>query len=140
MDSLGNFPFSGHSVIMGKTHRSWQDIDKVLSHFGQQRGPARHSYRSFVSKGIKQGRRPDLTGGGLIRSQGGWEAVKSLRKTGEHRKSDECILGNSDFVKKVLAQSEEALERKYALEAKGIGIEDIAARVAQLLGMSCEAV
>ncbi len=112
MDRLGKYPFSGHSVIIGKTHRSWQDIDRVLSHFGQQRGPARRSYRSFVSKGIKHGRRPDLTGGGLIRSQGGWEAVKSLRKTGEHRKSDERILGDSDFVKKVLAQSEEALERR----------------------------
>ncbi len=49
------------------------------------------------------------------------------------------ILGDSDFVKKMLAQSEEALERKVALEAKGIGIEDIAARVAQLLEMTYDA-
>ena len=49
------------------------------------------------------------------------------------------ILGDSDFVKKVLVQSAEVLERKYALEAKGIGIEDIAARVALLLGMTYEA-
>ena len=76
----------------------------------------------------------------MIRSQGGWETVKSLRKTGEHRKSDERILGDSDFVKKVLAQSKEALERKYALEAKGIGIEDIAQRVAHLLGMTIDEV
>ena len=112
MDNFGKYPFPGHSVIMGKTHLSWQDIDKVLSHFGKRRGSTRRSYRVFVSKGIEQGRRPDLTGGGLIRSQGGWEAVKSLRKTGDHRQSDERILGDSAFVKKVLAQSEEVLERK----------------------------
>ena len=140
MDSLGKYPFSGHSVIMGKILQSWQDIDKVLSHFGKHRGAARRSYRVFVSKGIEQGRRSDLTGGGLIRSQGGWATVKSLRKAGGHLKSDERILGDSDFVKKVLAQSEEALERKYALQAKGIGIEDIAKRVAQLLEMPYEAV
>jgi REP element-mobilizing transposase RayT len=140
MDSLGKYPFSGHCVIMGKIRHTWQDIDKVLSHFGKHRGPARRSYRAFVSKGIEQGRRSDLTGGGLIRSQGGWEAIKSLRKGGGHQKSDERILGDSDFVKKVLAQSEEALERRYALQAKGIGIEDIAERVAHLLGMTIDEV
>ena len=38
MDALGKYPFSGHSVIMGKAHQPWQDIDKVLRHFGTQRG------------------------------------------------------------------------------------------------------
>ena len=37
-------------------------------------------YREFISEGIVQGRRPDLVGGGLVRSLGGWSDVKALRK------------------------------------------------------------
>ncbi len=35
-------------------------------------GDAKRSYRRFVEEGAGQGHRSDLTGGGLIRSQGGW--------------------------------------------------------------------
>jgi putative transposase len=62
------------------------------------------------------------------------------RKPVGHRKSDERILGDSAFVKKVLAQNEEVLERKYALRSKGIGIENIAERAAHLLGMTYDEV
>ena len=140
MDGLAKYPFSGHGVIMGKTHQSWQDIDKVLRHFGKQKGPARRSYRAFVSKGIEQGRRSDLTGGGLIRSQGGWKAVKTLRKAGGHLKSDERILGDSAFVEKVLAQSQEALEQRYTLRARGMDLDAVAKRVADQLGMTLDEV
>jgi putative transposase len=44
--------------------------------FGEKLGAAKRGYRSFVEKGIAQGRRQDLTGGGLLRSAGGWEGVK----------------------------------------------------------------
>ena len=32
---------------------------------------------------IEQGRRPELLGGGLIRSLGGWKAVKNARFSGQ---------------------------------------------------------
>jgi len=44
-----------------------------------------------------QGRRPDLVGGGLLRSHGGWASLKALRKAGAHQKGDERILGESTF-------------------------------------------
>ncbi len=47
-----------------------------------------------------------MTGGGLIRSTGGWAAVKELRKTKVHVKSDERILGDGDFVDEVLSKAE----------------------------------
>ncbi len=59
----------------------------------------------LVSQRICLGRRPELTGGGLIRSLGGWSAVKSMRRLREHVKSDERILGDSDFVQSVLSAS-----------------------------------
>jgi hypothetical protein len=47
----------------------------------------------FVDKGISEGRRDDLTGGGLIRNHGGWAAVKHMRRAKMFEKSDERILG-----------------------------------------------
>jgi len=45
-----------------------------------------------------RGRRFELVGGGLIRSLGGWGEVKKMRRTGQDRiKSDQRILGESDF-------------------------------------------
>jgi hypothetical protein len=56
--------------------------------------------KSLVTKsGLNQGRQPELTGGGLIRSIGGWKALKKIRLKGQDRvKSDARILGDSDFV------------------------------------------
>ncbi|MBW1796580.1 MAG: hypothetical protein JRJ38_19560 [Deltaproteobacteria bacterium] len=65
---------------MAKRKNDWQDTDKVLGMFGDKAGPARRAYRAFVEKGITHGKRSDLTGGGLVRSAGGWAAVKALKR------------------------------------------------------------
>jgi hypothetical protein len=49
-------------------------------------------------KGVNDGKRPELVGGGLIRSLGGWSAVKALRGMSERIKGDERILGDGSFV------------------------------------------
>jgi len=61
--------------------------------FGENIGAARRAYRTFVKNGIARGRRVDLTGGGLLRSAGGWEGVKLLREEKVYQKNDERILG-----------------------------------------------
>ena len=67
------------------------------------------------------GRRPELVGGGLIRSFGDWEKVKKMRLKGHERiKSDQRILGENDFVLEVLSESEELFSRKYTLKGKGL--------------------
>jgi putative transposase len=53
---------------------------------------------AFVAKGISEGRRDDLKGGGLIRSHGGWAAVKQMCRAKMFEKSDKRILGDGDFV------------------------------------------
>lgn len=138
LNHLGRYPFSGHSVIMGKQERSWQDFQETLSYFGNRISSARSKYRQFVGEGLDQGKRRDLVGGGLIRSTGGWSAVKGMRKAKIHIKSDERILGDSDFVEKILSKTNEALERKYVLEAKGVDLKYIAGKVAVLLQMPIE--
>ena len=87
---------------MGKRKAEWQDVSKVLGMFGRKVHPARKKYYDFVNKGIEMGRRPELIGGGLIRSTGGRQAVKAFGKSKIHLKGDERILGDSDFVLEVL--------------------------------------
>ena len=69
----------------------------------------------------------------MIRSAGGWEAVKELQESRIHMKSDERILGDGEFVSEILSRTEESLERRYALKAGGVDIDFIAKRVATLL-------
>jgi chromosomal replication initiation ATPase DnaA len=76
-----------------------------------------------------------LTGGGLIRSSGGWAALKEFRKAGICVKGDERILGDSDFVSEVLKAANEQLEEKYSLKASGYDFDRIVDRVAQVLSM-----
>jgi putative transposase len=135
LDQLDQYPFSGHGVIMGKHEQPWQNCKKVLLHFGKRVNPARQKYREFVSRGIEEGRRDDLIGGGLIRSAGGWSAVEELKRSKIHMKSDERILGNSDFVSEILSKSEDHFERRYALKAAGIDIDFAAKRVPALLNI-----
>jgi hypothetical protein len=115
--------------------RSWQEVNEVLAWFAPKRRQARERYRSFVEKGVQQGRRKDLIGGGLLRSAGGWLNVKMLREAKIFYKSDERILGDSDFVESVLAAAEEQMERKYALQAAGLDLDGLAKIVARLTGV-----
>jgi REP element-mobilizing transposase RayT len=136
MKALDEYPWAGHGVIMGKRKNDWQNIDYVLSLFGDKKARARREYRGFVQEGIDEGKRPDLIGGGLIRSTGGWQQLKALRKIGIRLKGDERILGDSDFVQMVLDASDERFERRYSLEAQGYDFGKVVERVAQLLDMA----
>lgn len=138
--ALGKYAYCGHSVILGRRKNSWQDVEYVLALFDEDTSTARRRYREFVRKGIGQGKRPDLIGGGLIRSQGGWAAVKALRETGAYQKGDERILGGSTFVEEVLSQANEQMEQRYRLAAKGFDLERAVERVAKLMDMSPEEV
>ena len=136
LKALDRYRWCGHSAIMGKTACDWQNIEYVLKLFGNKISSARRNYRVFVSKGIAEGKRSDLTGGGLIRSLGGWQQVKALRRIGIRFKCDERILGDSEFVEQVLKEAEDRLERRYALEAKGYDFDHVIERVAQVLNMN----
>jgi len=67
---LNQSPWSGHSALMGKVKRKWQNSEYVLSFFGQNRY-RRRNYRRYVQTGVALGRRPELVGGGLVRKSGG---------------------------------------------------------------------
>ncbi len=136
LKGLRNYPYTGHSVVMNKIKRGWQETGYVLSYFGQSIAVGRRNYSSFVKAGWEQGRIPELTGGGLIRSLGGWAALKKIRLKGHDRlKGDERILGDSDFVLSVLAEANEKYERHYELKSRGYDLKNVQLRVAELLGV-----
>ncbi len=100
---------------MQRCEYPWQDRHYVLKWFGRKEREAKKSYREFVKKGIALGKRPDLTGGGLIRSMGGWSIVKAMRSSGLKEESDARILGSGEFVSDLIKQAEENV--KYQLPA-----------------------
>ena len=135
LGALDRYPFSGHSAIMGKSKNKWQDTDSVLKLYSDKVQVARRKYRSFVEKGIIVGKRNDLVGGGLVRSSGGWSNLKALGRAKIFQKSDERILGDGDFVEKVLEAAQEQLDRKYALQADGYDFDKVVKRVAAVLAV-----
>ena len=112
---LDRYKWCGHSVIMNRCQNRWQDRRYVLKWFGRKERDAKKSYREFVKKGIALGKRPDLTGGGLIRSMGGWSIVKAMRNSGIKEESDARILGSGEFVSELIKHAEEKV--KYQLPA-----------------------
>ena len=71
----------------------------------------------------------------VIRSHGGWASVKVMRRAKIFEKADERILGDGDFVKNVLAAAEEKMKRRYAIQARGVNLESLAERVAEIFDM-----
>lgn len=134
--TLNRYPFCGHSALMGKQKRPWQQNDYVLSYFGKSVSDARKSYLEYAKSGFAQGRRPELTGGGLIKGLGGWKAVRKIRLKGQDRvKSDARILGDSDFVTKMLEEANEKLDRHYELKSRGYDLAKVEERVAEIFGI-----
>ena len=108
-------------------------IDYILRIYNSKYLKARRGYREYVEKGLADGRRPELVGGGLVRSAGGWSVVKAMRRGLERIKGDERILGEGDFVETVLKAAREKLDRKSQLEAEGYSFDWLVGRVARQL-------
>lgn len=137
---LNRYKYCGHGVLLGKREGEWQETKYVLSYFGRRIAEARKRYLSYVREGIAEGRKPELVGGGLIRSLGGWEEVKKMRLKGlGGLRGDERILGESDFVLEVLSQAKERYSRTYELKSLGYDLKRIEQRVIKIFEIEREA-
>ncbi len=159
LKELDKYPWCGHSAILEKKKNPLIPPDKpnknkrpskqekclaekttedVLLHFGDILKVARRRYREFVKKGIDQGTRPELQGGGLGRSAGGNKAGLLGRSKEGREKGDERILGSGDFVVEILNKSNDHQRNRSRIPLKelakrvvgyfGIKIEDILAK------------
>jgi hypothetical protein len=123
---------------MGITEHGFQDVDYILNFFGGNNPQARRQYWEFVKKGVAAGHRPDLIGGGLVRSAGGWSALRTMRKAESWMKGDERILGEGDFVETVLKAAHENLDRKSVIQAQGYDFGWLMDRVTDLFGLTAK--
>jgi len=127
--------WSGHSAIMGKVKRDWQDTQYILSFFGTV-GRCRRRYLDYVKKGISLGRRPEHVGGGLIRSLGGWSEVLAIRKRGETQAYDHRILGDSEFVQEIQTDLDDLINKNLRLSGERIDLEALTKKACKLFQAS----
>ncbi len=110
-------------------------IEDVLLYFGDTLADARRRYRHFVKQGVDQGTRPELQGGGLVRSAGGDKRGLLGKKKEDREKGDERILGSGDFVSAILQEANELEERKTDY---GVGLDELIVRVTGDIGINIE--
>ncbi|MBW1911505.1 MAG: transposase [Deltaproteobacteria bacterium] len=151
LKELDKYPWTGHSAILGsrknplvpevrnlinpvQSQKSLAEktIQDVLLLFSSKTGEARRRYRQFVKSGVDQGSRPELQGGGLVRSAGGDKKALLRRKREERELSDERILGSGDFVEQILEEANELEERKTSYS---IGLDELILKVVKDIGI-----
>jgi putative transposase len=132
---LNDSPWSGHSALVGKAKRPWQDTAYVLSYFGKgMRG--RRNYLKFVEEGVPLGRRPEMVGGGLVRSLEGWSEVLALRARNDRQPSDRRILGDGEFVEAVWKEMDERGKNNLRVNRQKMSLGELAERVSAIDGVS----
>ena len=134
LNALDSYKYTGHSAIVGTVERKWQDTDEVLGRFSDKRRPAIRLYREFAAAGIEQGQRPELEGGGLLRSFGGWKGVMELRRGREKYRADERVLGSTSFIEGILKEAEIQGEGK----SKKVNLKTLINRISKDMGISRE--
>jgi len=104
LENLAAYPWCGHAGVLGSAEHEWQDRAYLLARFGRSPKAAIGSYRQFVADGVPQGKRPDLVGGGLMRSQG-----KSWPDQLDPTAFDERVLGSGEFVERTMQQADKTV-------------------------------
>jgi len=132
LEELKRYPWCGFSVLMGVHKNSWQEVDEVLKYFGNQVAEARAAYRKFMEDGIKQGRRPDLSGGRLIRQNKDNNNLPKAKARDSEDLYDPRILGGANFRKEIFASIQQ-FEKKSALQ---MTLKDLAEKVAKWFNLS----
>lgn len=128
LEELDQYPWCGHAVLLGHRSFAGQETAAVLERFGQNLTTARAMYRQFVADGIKEGRRDELVGGGLKRSQG-------ERQPNEYDSFDARVLGGGDFVDS-LKQQEPLRDKMQSM----ITLPRLVTAVAGLLAIDADSV
>jgi hypothetical protein len=133
LKELDQYPWSGHGVLMGKVRNNWQERDCVLRQFSEIEVKAVAGYRKFMEEGKDQGRRPELVGGGLIRSLGDWSRVQSLVSNPSTERHDARILGGDDFVTNILKEADKNLRRQFHPQERKKVIEQLIRKVCRTI-------
>ena len=112
LDELADYPWTGHADIMGRIRHDWFDREYILQQFGLRENAAVKAYLEYLGDEMGVDREEELSGGGLIRSQGGWSNVLSMRKQGLMEPGDARVLGSGDFVSSLLEEAEGSVRQQ----------------------------
>jgi REP element-mobilizing transposase RayT len=135
LSELDSFPWSGHAVLIGKTKMDWQERDYVLTQFSPEPRKAVQIYHRFLTEGKEQGRRDDLSGGGMTRSYGGWSQVISLRGTSNRLDHDPRILGKAEYVNEILREASPETRKQFKAGEKEKLISQVIAQICRQAGI-----
>ena len=127
-----------HIMVRGidKAKYPWMDTATVLARFGGTKRKAGNAYRRFMQEGMDQGHDPQFSGGGLVRSLGGWSNVLSMRRKGHKEEVDERILGSGEFVHQVIKEAEQKSLRQMKLKRLGLTLIKIIEQECKKSGVS----
>ena len=133
---LERYRWTGHAGVFGRHRQIWHDVNAMLEFFGESGSIALQQYRDFVLQGQRNSAERHLSGGGLVRSAGGWEALSRLRKEHTCRNGDERILGSSNFVEQDLKQDDLEVDLKSNLERAGWNLDKLISTVCHVYHVS----
>ena len=139
LDELADYPWSGHATVINRIKRDWQDREYVLHYFGKKERGAQSAYLQFVLEQSSLGKQSELTGGGLVRSAGGWSEVLSLRQRGQKQFSDERILGSGEFVKEILDEVDETVKTLVPDTSSKVNAMEALAERCEVAGITSQA-
>jgi putative transposase len=124
---LEAYPWCGHRVVMGRSSLDGQSIEDVLRRFGKTTQEGRQVYRRYLHEGLAQ---KHDTG----------EIVDAIRSNSMDREDmvnpGSWVIGNPDFVKKVLAEDKQRKMRLARYCVEQVTLENIAQKVAKVMGVS----
>lgn len=138
VDELGSYPWTGHAGMLNRRKQEWHSAETALAHFGATSRRARSAYIRFMKQGGTNPQPGNFSGGGLIRSHGGWQSIDRLRKEHTACIGDERILGSSEFVESALRQDDLCEERRVSLTRQGWDIGKLAQWVCDITGVQMD--
>jgi hypothetical protein len=116
--------WSDHCALMEIIDHPFQDVSAVLNRFGPATPMVRTAYRSFLEEGLTHDRSDDQ----LLR------LVRNCNAGVEAERKVSCwVIGDKDFVKKAISQTEGKRLRISRFEKEGGDLDLIAAKVGALL-------
>lgn len=126
LKELKYYQWCGHSVLMGTQAFAPQNTADVLRRFGKTTSAARRNYEHFLNEGISS-EHPVL------------DQLRLSNSEAESVNSTSCwVIGNRDFVRKSLSETERARSRIAAHAAEGVSLEQLAGRICGALDVPPE--
>ena len=132
---LADYRWTGHASVFGRYSQPWHAVDQMLAFFGHTKVAARSNYQLLINEIAPIDHGHCLSGGGLIRSSGGWEALSRLRKEHADRVGDERILGDASFVRNSLNQDVITIDFQSELERSGWTLDLLINKVCKYVGV-----